>query len=645
MNEFKQADRVPEFIQAVQQGLYEACRAELNRIENTRDEAFAALNAEKNKAQFAHDQMLQSIVSEFEMREKSLKDDLKGRIAVYVLKEAELEKKFKGEQNRKDSEKQSQFGQNTKLFQRRADELMRVREEKVLIEHSAAARGFRFTAPVSLDVTLPADDKLDRALDELTSSRKEIETALTANPLTPVSRRELFWLLAIIPFFILWGVAGLFFTLFIYQPAANIDYSTAILAGSGLAVALGVIFVIVLRLKLARLKSNLGHLFGYGSYAAHVADAYKQYMEHAGRLEKLLQLRRETLQQALKTDDGSHEQQQLVAELNLKGELARVIDARGEIETEQRGLMLDAAHERDRKTELEHAAFAKLSSTVDGNLAGRKIDSDEALTALKLKFAAQTEAKRKEIAEFTWLTRRASAYWDDAVWQEAPAEASPEFAASAGWIVLKDHDLQARLPEIEWIFKIPALVPFNAERFILFNGEGDRREEAVAAIQNILLRALAHAPPGKMRFTFIDPVGLGEGAAPFMPLADADPLLITSRAWTDPRHIDEQLSKLTEHMENVIQKYLRHDYGDIVEYNAQAGEVAEAYRILVVYDFPANFNDSSVRRLESVIRNGPRCGVYTILHRNPTRPLPGGMNFDGDFGPLAFSYYSDLERQ
>lgn len=136
-----------------------------------------------------------------------------------------------------------------------------------------------------------------------------------------------------------------------------------------------------------------------------------------------------------------------------------------------------------------------------------------------------------------------------------------------------------------------------------------------------------------------------KSAAPFMPLADADPLLITSRAWTDPRHIDEQLSKLTEHMENVIQKYLRHDYDGIVEYNAQAGEVAEAYRILVVYDFTANFNDSSVRRLESVIRNGPRCGVYTILHRNPTRSLPGGMNFDGDFGPLAFSYYSDLERQ
>ena len=46
-------------------------------------------------------------------------------------------------------------------------------------------------------------------------------------------------------------------------------------------------------------------------------------------------------------------------------------------------------------------------------------------------------------------------------------------------------------------------------------------------------------------------------------------------------------------MENVTQKYLRNEYATIEEYNAVAGEVAEPYRVLVVADFPANFDEKA----------------------------------------------------
>ena len=66
-------------------------------------------------------------------------------------------------------------------------------------------------------------------------------------------------------------------------------------------------------------------------------------------------------------------------------------------------------------------------------------------------------------------------------------------------------------------------------------------------------------------------------------------------------------------MENVIQKYLRNEYETIEEYNAQAGEVAEPYRVLVVANFPANFTTEAARRLVSIATSGPRCGVYTLI--------------------------------
>jgi len=66
----------------------------------------------------------------------------------------------------------------------------------------------------------------------------------------------------------------------------------------------------------------------------------------------------------------------------------------------------------------------------------------------------------------------------------------------------------------------------------------------------------------------------------------------------------------------VIQKYLRNDYPSIRDYNHMANEVAEPFRFLVVFDFPTNFNDSAIRRLVSITRNGPRCGIFTLLVRN-----------------------------
>ena len=117
------------------------------------------------------------------------------------------------------------------------------------------------------------------------------------------------------------------------------------------------------------------------------------------------------------------------------------------------------------------------------------------------------------------------------------------------------------------------------------------KDEAITLLQSLMLRFLTSIPPGKVRFTIVDPVGLGENFAAFMHLADYDELLVTNRIWTEPPHIEQRLTDLTEHMENVIQKYLRNEFETIEEYNTMAGEVAEPFRILVVANFPTNFND------------------------------------------------------
>ncbi len=169
---------------------------------------------------------------------------------------------------------------------------------------------------------------------------------------------------------------------------------------------------------------------------------------------------------------------------------------------------------------------------------------------------------------------------------------------------------------------IPAYLPFPDGAAVLLKAQDEGRTQSVAMLQAIMLRYLTALPPGKVRFTIIDPVGLGENFAAFMHLADYDENLVTARIWTEPAHIEKKLADMTEHMENVIQKYLRNQYKSIEEYNQAAGEVAEPYRVLVIANFPTNFTPEAARRLISIMSSGPACGVCTLVSVDTRAAFP-----------------------
>ncbi len=85
------------------------------------------------------------------------------------------------------------------------------------------------------------------------------------------------------------------------------------------------------------------------------------------------------------------------------------------------------------------------------------------------------------------------------------------------------------------------------------------------------------------------------------------------QAWFDAHEIESRLADLEKHIANVKQKYLGYNFPNMEVYNAQAGEVAEPYRLLVISDFPARFSDSAAQRLISIATNGPSTGVYLIM--------------------------------
>ncbi|HZL90435.1 MAG TPA: FtsK/SpoIIIE domain-containing protein [Pirellulaceae bacterium] len=192
-------------------------------------------------------------------------------------------------------------------------------------------------------------------------------------------------------------------------------------------------------------------------------------------------------------------------------------------------------------------------------------------------------------------------------------------------------------------FELPAVLSYPQCPSLLLESEGDGREAAMRAMQNVMLRLVTSLPPGKVRFTIIDSVGLGQNFSMFMHLADYDERLVSSRIWTEAAHINKRLADLTEHMENVIQKYLRNEFASIQQYNQHAGEVAEPFQILVIANFPANFSEEAARRLVSIASSGARCGVYTLISTDEKLKLP--RNFDlADLEAQAATVAWDAEQ-
>jgi len=171
-------------------------------------------------------------------------------------------------------------------------------------------------------------------------------------------------------------------------------------------------------------------------------------------------------------------------------------------------------------------------------------------------------------------------------------------------------------------FSVPLCLAYPEQGSILFESANAGHDEAIGALNNIILRLLSVAPPGRLNFTIIDPVGLGQNFAGIMHLADYEEQIINSRIWTQSGQIEQKLAHLNEHMEKVIQMYLRNEYATIAEYNEQAGVIAEKYYFLVVADFPVNFTETAAKRLLSIAASGARCGVYMLIHWDQRQPLP-----------------------
>lgn len=220
-------------------------------------------------------------------------------------------------------------------------------------------------------------------------------------------------------------------------------------------------------------------------------------------------------------------------------------------------------------------------------------------------------------------------------WAELAAAGQPNEVPRVLRIVGTRLDLTAQLEQID-----PGLrdkLGFGAEssrsgvlampgpKSMIIEHDVEGRDQALSAMRMTMTRVLASFPARKARYVMADPIGIGQSFAGYMRLSDLDPSPVGQRIWADPQHIERQLHDLTEHMQTVIQKYLRADYATIEDYNTAAGEIAEPYRFVIIADLHESLTDAGAARLKSILESGPRCGVYALMCMEKSQSLPGDL--------------------
>lgn len=225
-------------------------------------------------------------------------------------------------------------------------------------------------------------------------------------------------------------------------------------------------------------------------------------------------------------------------------------------------------------------------------------------------------------------------------WLEAGPDAwsaPAEFSGSIPYAILEWSGIgeevslpvseQLRLPDAP-DYRLPLRLRVPDAASILLETKQFGRDEAVNFLNYLALAWLADSPPGRLSFSFFDPVGLGESFAGLMHLADYEEILINSRIRTQEDQIEARLGELCDHMEKVIQMYLRSDYETITQYNEAAGTIAERYHFVVAADFPKGFSELATKRLQSIAASGARCGVFLLIHCDQRADLPPGFQMD-----------------
>lgn len=153
---------------------------------------------------------------------------------------------------------------------------------------------------------------------------------------------------------------------------------------------------------------------------------------------------------------------------------------------------------------------------------------------------------------------------------------------------------------------------------LFFNCSEINRQRILEFTHHIIWTFLSFMPVSKVNICVFDGEQRGNSIVPFLDFRKKCPEIFDEKIYTNPDGMYERLKDLNEKIDEFIQEKLSNKFKDILEYNINTPNRAEAITLLLIYDFPFGMDNRSLDQLSSILRNGSKCGVFVIMCHNPT---------------------------
>ena len=134
---------------------------------------------------------------------------------------------------------------------------------------------------------------------------------------------------------------------------------------------------------------------------------------------------------------------------------------------------------------------------------------------------------------------------------------------------------------------------------------------------HVMWSFLSFIPVTKVNICIFDSEQRGNSVIPFLDFRKKSPDTFDQKIYTSQEAMVDRLKKINSQIDDFIQEKLGNRYSDILDYNINTPNRAEPLTLLVLYDFPSGMDGRGIDLLSNILRNGNKCGVYTIICYNP----------------------------
>ncbi len=161
--------------------------------------------------------------------------------------------------------------------------------------------------------------------------------------------------------------------------------------------------------------------------------------------------------------------------------------------------------------------------------------------------------------------------------------------------------------------RLPLISATSNSPVWLIKGDNSNTTELQEFIQSIMYGFLVNNPVANVCFSIVDPENRGNSIYPYFDAKKKLPELFGEKIYISREDITEKIASLNEKIENILQNKLGNQYENIFEYSKSNEDSDVNTELLVLFDFPKNCDERVLSELRNILRNGSKCGIFTII--------------------------------